>query len=102
MMSVLTPSEFFRLLDDYTLRFLGSHPEMYELKEQIKTSYRNLYEQIPHVESTARPHAHLIKAWADGATIECWYPTEQIWVEREIPNWLPEFEYRIKGDDHGS
>lgn len=102
MNSVLTPDEFAKVLETYTLKCIGQHSDMYAIKERLIQSYRYLYQQLPSVDLHARPHAALIKAWADGATIECWYPTEQLWVEREIPNWLPEFEYRIKGDDHGS
>jgi hypothetical protein len=39
-------------------------------------------------------HAEVIKAWADGATIErlCNYT----WEEDLEPTWWPNFEYRIK------
>jgi len=102
MKPMLTPIEFSRLLDDYTFKCISQDNKMYALKQQVIDAYTNLYHQLPQTESPSRPHAHLIKAWADGATIECWYPTEEVWVERETPNWLPELDYRIKGEDHGS
>jgi hypothetical protein len=102
MKPMLTPVEFSRLLDDYTFKSISQHTEMYAIKQRVLEAYVTLYNQLPKLHTQSRPHAHLIKAWADGATIECWYPTEEIWVERENPNWLPEFDYRIKGDDHGA
>jgi hypothetical protein len=41
-------------------------------------------------------HAELIKAWADGATIERYSWTEQKWKESNPPEWLPDSNYRIK------
>ena len=40
-------------------------------------------------------HAELIKAWADGATIEVYQPAFDRWEEAE-PAWHTSFEYRIK------
>lgn len=48
----------------------------------------------PHV------HAELIKAWADGAEIECWSIGLNKWVgynnENPTPQWRPSMRYRIK------
>lgn len=44
-------------------------------------------------------HAELIKAWADGAEIECRLPFEigyEKWYASTEPKWLSECEYRIK------
>lgn len=44
-------------------------------------------------------HAELIKAWADGAEIQCKqfkYGDEYEWVDDDNPYWSVSFEYRIK------
>lgn len=42
-------------------------------------------------------HAELIKAWADGAEIECRSPyTNYKWGSTTAPLWLPSYEYRVK------
>ncbi len=43
---------------------------------------------------TPHKHAELIKAWADGATIQIDIHGE--WEDKTNPMWSPEFEYRIK------
>lgn len=45
-----------------------------------------------------KPHKHseLIKAWADGATIEVKYDEDNSWVEVEKPEWNEHAEYRLK------
>jgi hypothetical protein len=46
-----------------------------------------------------KPHkyAELIKAWADGATIQVKYRDDaQYWVDRDNPIWHPDNQYRIK------
>jgi len=47
---------------------------------------------------TPHKHAELIKAWADGAEIECRIDEHDSWVQFANPNWNNEFEYRIKPD----
>ena len=42
-------------------------------------------------------HAELIKAWADGATIQVKYTDDpQYWVDKDNPTWHPNDQYRIK------
>jgi hypothetical protein len=41
-------------------------------------------------------HAELIKAWADGATIEHSHKNWEGWVTINHPTWDDEIEYRIK------
>jgi len=41
-----------------------------------------------------RKHAELIKAWADGATIEC--NSIDGWTEMSYPSFFESMEYRIK------
>ena len=46
-----------------------------------------------------KPHKHseLIKAWADGATIQVKYTdAPQYWVDKDYPTWHPKDQYRIK------
>ena len=45
-------------------------------------------------------HAELIKAWADGATIQVKYTDDpQYWVDKDNPTWHPNDQYRIKRDE---
>lgn len=47
--------------------------------------------KTPHV------HAEVIKAWADGAEIECKQINDDRWAAIICtPNWHPNWEYRIK------
>lgn len=45
-----------------------------------------------------KPHKHkdLIIAWANGAIIEAWSPTENAWNETSDPWWDVYTKYRIK------
>ena len=45
---------------------------------------------------TPRKHAELIKAWAEGATIEWRSSYDDKWESIGIPSWLDKFEYRVK------
>lgn len=45
---------------------------------------------------TPRPHAELIKAWADGETIQFFNGYINRWIDRETPTWEPRATYRIK------
>ena len=49
-------------------------------------------EKVPHV------HAECIKAWADGAKIECSAILVDNWGEigTEFPLWSPQLRYRVK------
>ncbi len=46
---------------------------------------------------TPRPHADLIKAWADGAEIESKYGDGR-WTDCGSPMWVDGGEYRIKAE----
>lgn len=44
-------------------------------------------------------HAEVIKAWADGARIECRCKGDTTWLgfgENITPRWLEDYEYRVK------
>lgn len=41
-------------------------------------------------------HAEVIKAWADGAVIECKSPVTGMWMKADNPIWHPAAEYRVK------
>lgn len=41
-------------------------------------------------------HAELIKAWADGAEIECHYKSLNKWYVVNDPAWSGDFEFRVK------
>ena len=49
-----------------------------------------------------KPHKHAdaIKAWADGAEIECRSPHGDHWIPTEYPTWLLDVEYRVKPKPH--
>lgn len=47
-----------------------------------------------------RPHADVIKAWADGAVVEFHNPEffePGQWVVIDFPTWRPDCLYRVKG-----
>lgn len=46
--------------------------------------------------TTPRPHADLIKAWADGETIQFFDGYLNRWFDKETPTWEPRLTYRIK------
>lgn len=46
-----------------------------------------------------RPHAELIKAWADGAEIEHYNLDEGRWIKNTFPFWSPSVKYRIRQED---
>lgn len=45
---------------------------------------------------TPHKHADVIKAWADGATIQVRVHPESEWRTVESPSWDPDLEYRVK------
>lgn len=44
-------------------------------------------------------HADLIKAWADGAKIECRGEVGEPWLPTTHPAWYEDYYYRIKPED---
>lgn len=52
--------------------------------------------------TTTRPHPHaaVIKAWADGAPIQCRRDSGDLWVDyieaAGAPPWRPDWQYRVK------
>lgn len=50
--------------------------------------------RTPHV------HAAIIKAWADGAEIECFHKVKSTWMAVGGPIWLTDNEYRVKPEPH--
>lgn len=47
----------------------------------------------PHV------HAEVIKAWADGKTIETRPSSDYSWKLTSYPKWLSEYQYRVKPEE---
>lgn len=45
-----------------------------------------------------KPHVHaaLIKAWADGANIQCLCNDGKLWIDHATPMWFTTAQYRIK------
>jgi hypothetical protein len=43
-------------------------------------------------------HAKEIKAWADGAQIQCSWKNEEYWCDIADPSWSLDCNYRIKAD----
>jgi hypothetical protein len=41
-------------------------------------------------------HAELIKAWADGAEIQVFLSSENVWIDDNHPDWYFNSQYRIK------
>lgn len=63
----------------------GGYTESYELVEAEPT-----YPNPPH------KHAELIKAWADGAEIQCKILGTEGWANIDLPAWSEGLAYRIK------
>ena len=65
-------------------------------------AYLDSFDIKPHKcnpkETEVKPHKHaeLIKAWADGATIEVWSPWGEEWRDATTPSWDGSNKYRIK------
>lgn len=58
-----------------------------------------LFEPVEEPKQTAnKPHKHkdLIIAWANGAEIECYSPTDNEWYGISNPDWYEHMLYRIK------
>lgn len=49
--------------------------------------------RIPH------KHAEVIKAWADGATVEVGNPGTLLWWEAKDPTFDVRYEYRVKPEE---
>lgn len=47
--------------------------------------------------TNTRPHAELIKAWADGAEIQYFHNGD--WRDAHNPDWVPSTQYRIKPNE---
>lgn len=47
-------------------------------------------------------HAELIKAWADGAEIECRTDASDLWEVVQNPRWVDFIEYRINPEEKKS
>lgn len=45
---------------------------------------------------TPHKHAELIKAWADGAIIQCRHNTSPEWKDVNNPSWVSGVNYRVK------
>lgn len=45
---------------------------------------------------TPHKHAEIIKAWADGATVQCALPNTRDWVTTNTPTWVYDLQYRVK------
>lgn len=46
--------------------------------------------------TTPHKHAEVIKAWADGAKIECRGPKSPDWIDSTDPQWFESHYYRVK------
>ena len=59
--------------------------------------YEKRFELVePMTKSTPHIHAALIKAWADGAKIQCRDNQNGEWFDSPKPDWYPYMEYRSK------
>ena len=47
-------------------------------------------DKVPHV------HAEVIKAWADGATIQIWRKNNETWIDCIAPSFFVDYKYRVK------
>ena len=67
-----------------------------EVGGYINFNYFDILEPVP--KTNPRPHADLIKQWADDDSleIECRTNSHSSWVDVEEPVWSARYEYRIK------
>ena len=61
---------------------------------EVSWAYQ-IKEVIPPAKNK-RPHADIIKAWADGADVEQFNPITEKWEFVSYPSWREEAKYRIK------
>jgi hypothetical protein len=54
MKPVLTPVEFSRLIDSYTLMCIGQQSELHTLKQRVIDAYTNLYSQLPQLNDSLK------------------------------------------------
>lgn len=95
-------------------RYKGStNPDLYDLGTVVsdgvyldikwesdgEVSSPSLFSIRKLVVTNTRPHAELIKAWADGAEIEYRCPDMECWYPAKTPTWDPKTEYRIKPNE---
>lgn len=45
---------------------------------------------------TPKPHADVIKAWADGYEVQMSNGTDNNWIDIPNPSFYPEVKYRVK------
>jgi hypothetical protein len=68
-----------------------------EIDEYHKYDMRRGFELAPQTyPNPPHKHAEVIKAWADGAAIECKEPIADNWFLVEFPSWILHTEYRVK------
>jgi len=46
--------------------------------------------------TTPHIHADMIKAWADGYTVEAYNPERDAWIVCPEPGWFADIEYRVR------
>tara|TARA_R110000824_G_scaffold23140_5_gene83479 strand:- start:7283 stop:7876 length:594 start_codon:yes stop_codon:yes gene_type:complete len=89
--------------DTYIVEYFDPDTGRIALKGISGSSYAPaMFELAPEQPSKLTPHIHAkeIKAWADGATIQCYQNVLGNWgVGGDNPSWNPNFRYRVKPDD---
>jgi len=50
-------------------------------------------------DKTPHKHSEVIKAWADGETIQIWAFKDEEWITVNEPIWRSEDQYRVKPKD---
>lgn len=92
---VVTISKVGRYLDRTGYQVEGKGSEKGNQKSNPKYKGFNGEDSFELV-AQPRPHAEVIKAWADGAEIEFYNPAFSSWASVECPAWVEEFQYRVK------
>ncbi len=60
-----------------------------------------MYIELHKLKAIKQPHKHaeLIKAWADGAVIQCFSTAYNQWLDIDTPSWDNDTQYRIKPEE---
>jgi len=83
--------------DEYIVHYYQS-PNVVKLKGVSGVWSESQFELVRDPPTEHR-HAALIKAWAEGAEIQCWSEGSGLWRTNARPQWETYLKYRVKPKD---
>lgn len=92
-------NDVFKIFDVLTVAKVRDEGSILTFKEDnlyISEAESKCFVVAPDLSKQPRPHAELIKAWADGAEIQV--KGAGMWLPASSPTWDADLEYRIKAD----